>query len=430
MKINNLKFSRIYLGEKLSRLDGQERVMGASDSSIRRLFPIYIFTVLWAISWSASVSGPIMPLYIRSLGKGVMEWGMLVTSHAVGMVLLEWLWGTLSDRVDRRIFMVLSMIGMSVIFPLYTVKALLPYFSILQFSLGALAVTMAPISRALISDYSSARSIAMSMSLWLVAMTLGGAVGSLTGSYVAQVWSFEQTFYLSSILSLIGCLAVSITLRREGGHRPQMERGDSSIVKGLKTLVSRPSTRGLFSIAVISFMARSGTWSFLPLYASEKVGMSTVEVGMVAAVMSLTQLAAAPLFGKLSYRVGRKRLVTVAFALASVMLLCYFYVETSLQLFLVSIGVSICLSASPLLLAMLSEATPGRLRGMSMGVYGTFEGIGLMIGPPIYSLIWSIHAPGFVFVASAAVQSLSFLLIHMIKVEPGKNREGPMARGS
>jgi MFS family permease len=138
---------------------------------------------------------------------------------------------------------------------------------------------------------------------------------------------------------------------------------------------------------------------------------------MVFAVMSLTQLAAAPLFGRLSDRVGRKMLVTVGFALASLMLLLYFFVETSFQLILVSIGVSVFLSVSPLLLAMLFDATPGRLRGMSMGVYGSFEDMGIMIGPPLYGLIWSIYAPGFAFVAGAAFQSLSILLIHVIYVE-------------
>lgn len=404
--------------EKFHSLEDMEREkMAASDPSFRRLILIYLFTFLWVTSWSISASGPVMPLYIRSLGIGVTEWGLLAMSNAMGMVLLEWFWGALSDRADRRIFMVISMVGMSTIFPLYTLKALMPYFSILQFSIGALAVIMGPISRALVSDHSSAGSIGMSMSLWSAVMTMGHMAGSLIGSYVAQIRSFEQTFYLSSTLSLIGGLSVLITLRDGISRRPHVERGDSGILRGLITLLSRPSIRILFPVAVISFMARSVTWSFLPLYASEEVGMSTVEVGMVSAIMSLTQLAAAPIFGRLSNSVGRKMLVTVGFALSSLMLLLFFFVETSLQLILVSIGVSVFLSVSPLLLAMLFEATPGRLRGMSMGVYGSFEDMGIVIGPPLYGLIWSIYAPGFAFLAGAAFQFLSILLIHVINVE-------------
>jgi len=152
-----------------------------SGSSIRDLLPIYLFTMFWIISWSLSVIGPIMPLYMRSLGVEVMEWGILAMSHSVGMVLSEWFWGMLSDRDDRRIFIAISLVGMSVIFPLYTFNIMRPYFIVLQFIMGALAVINAPNTRALTSDYSK-ETIGISMSLWSAVMTLGVMVGAITGS--------------------------------------------------------------------------------------------------------------------------------------------------------------------------------------------------------------------------------------------------------
>jgi MFS family permease len=53
-----------------------------------------------------------------------------------------------------------------------------------------------------------------------------------------------------------------------------------------------------------------------------------------------------------------------------------------------------------------------------MGLYGSFEGVGSMIGPPIYGMIWSIFAPQWVFVAGAILQFMSILLVHLIKVKP------------
>jgi len=391
--------------------------MAGSDSGLQRLLPVYLLTLLWVVSWGISVSGPVMPLYIRSLGVGVTGWGMLAMAHAVGMVLFEWFWGALSDRMDRRVFVVVSMLGTSVIFPLYTLRGLIPYFFVLQFLIGALAVILGPVSRALVSDNSPPGSLGMSMSLWEVVMTLGHMIGAVVGSYVAQVRSFEQVFYLSSALSIIGGFAVLITLRRGVERRPRGVGDELSIRKGLRSLISRPSIRFFFCIALTSFMARSVLWAFLPLYASEVVGMTTVEVGMVFAVMSLTQLVAAPIFGRLSYRFGRRRLVIAGFSFTSLMLFLFSFVATPLQLFAAVIGVSVCLSVNPLLLAMLFEATPSRLRGMSMGVYGTFEDMGLMMGPPLYSLIWSVYSPGLAFLSGAAIQSVSLVLILMFRVE-------------
>lgn len=393
----------------------------AQGSNIRDLLPIYLFTMFWIVSWSLSVIGPIMPLYMRSLGVGVMEWGILAMSHSIGMVISEWFWGMLSDRADRRIFIAISLVGMSVIFPLYTFKILRPYFIVLQFVMGALAVINAPNTRALISDRSSKESIGMSMSLWGAVMTLGVMVGSMTGSYIAQIWSFERTFHLSSIISIGGGLTVLGTLQRGELRGQKVIRKDFEIREGFKTLIHSAPVRILFSVAVVTWMARATTFSFLPLFASENISMSILEVGALSSVMSLTQLITTPIFGKLSERFTRRRLLIFGFSLSSIMLLCFFFVETPPQLFLVSIGTSIGISASPLLLAFLYEATPDNLRGLSMGLYGSFEGIGSMIGPPVYGFIWSVFAPHWVFVVGAILQFMSIMLVHLIKVEPETN---------
>ena len=126
-------------------------------------------------------------------------------------------------------------------------------------------------------------------------------------------------------------------------------------------------------------------------------------------------LFATPLFGRLSDRVGRKHIISNTLFLSSIMFLCYSLVKTPSQLLLVSIAVSMFSIQSPLLLAMLSEFTPRRLSGLSMGIYGSFEDLGLMVGPPIYGLIWSIYSPLSIFICSAGIQLFNTLLIILIK---------------
>lgn len=389
------------------------------DSDFRLLLPTYLIVLLWGISWGVSVNGPVMPLYVKSLGIEVMGWSMLVMSWAAGMVLSEWIWGTMSDRVNRRIFILISMLCMSIIFSLYTFEGLIPYFLILQFLFGVFGIIPAPITRALLQDDSPVKSIGLSMSLWWVFITLGQMVGSLVGSYIAQVSSFRHSFYLSSLLSLIGALAVSITLRRNNRQKPLMERKSSQgTVKGLGTLIAIPSLWILFLLAFFAFMVISALRSFLPLYASEYVGLSTLEVGMVDAAFFMTQLMVAPLFGWLSDRVGRKHLMVSSLTLSSLMLLCYLFAKTSSQLLLVSIGASMSFSMSSLLLALLSEITPSGLRGAALGMYGSFEDLGLFIGPILYGLIWTMYTPAFVFVVSSGTQILSIPLVFLIGRKP------------
>ena len=53
---------------------------------------------------------PVFPLYIRSLGFSIEEWGALVMVYAVSTFIFEWVWGVLSDRMDRRIFIALGLL--------------------------------------------------------------------------------------------------------------------------------------------------------------------------------------------------------------------------------------------------------------------------------------------------------------------------------
>ena len=92
------------------------------SSNLRQLLPFYVIVLIWNISWTASVNGPVMPLYVESAGIGIIGWSLLVASFGVGMLLLEWVWGAFYDRFDRRLLMMLSVLCMTVLYPLFTLK--------------------------------------------------------------------------------------------------------------------------------------------------------------------------------------------------------------------------------------------------------------------------------------------------------------------
>ncbi len=146
------------------------------SSGMRKLIPIYGVMLIWVTSWSISVNSPVMPLYINSLGISEQGWGLLVMAMAVGMVLFEWLWGALSDRGNRLVYGTVALAGMAVIFPLYTFQWLIPYFAVLQFIFGVFSITLGPITRSMVADYSTPGSLGMTMSLWSVFMTVGSMV--------------------------------------------------------------------------------------------------------------------------------------------------------------------------------------------------------------------------------------------------------------
>ena len=135
------------------------------NRNLRRIAPVYFALLLWSTAQAISLSGPIMPLYVNSLGIGPVNWGILAATWALGMLLLEWVWGSLSDTRDRRLLMVFSALCMSVLFALFTVHSLVPLFIVLEFLSGAMGVAVGPTTRAYVSDESPTKSVGLFASL-------------------------------------------------------------------------------------------------------------------------------------------------------------------------------------------------------------------------------------------------------------------------
>jgi predicted MFS family arabinose efflux permease len=240
---------------------------------------------------------------------------------------------------------------------------------------------------------------------------LGRTLGPLLGAFIAQVWSFQYSFYASTLLSLVTILLILISFPKKEPRR----RSSGNIFAGLTSALRVRSLVFLFMSALFAFMGVALIRSFLPLYASEQAGLSTLDVGILISATSAVQLIALPSFGWASDRVGRKLTILVGFAVASLAFLLFFLVRTPIQLTLVALVVSVGLAASSLLLlALVSEVASDRLYGTVVGVYGSFEDLGLILGPVIFGIIWNAYAPVLIFAAGAITQVFGALFLLLI----------------
>ncbi|MGA2791259.1 MAG: MFS transporter [Candidatus Bathyarchaeia archaeon] len=403
-----------------SQLDRHVLVDGVShllNPSFRRVLPAYVIVLLWNVSWSVTITGPVLPLYIETLGIGIVGWSTLAAMFALGMFLFEWVWGSLSDRTNRRHLLIFSLLCMSAIFVLYTRHGSFFFFLVLQLLSGAVGVVVGPTTRASVSEESSLKSAGLYASLWWVSSSIGRIIGPLIGTYIAQGWSFEYSFYASSALSV---LLIFIVLWSFPPSRKLAGRS-KSMIYGLNSTLRRRSAQFLFLSAIFAFMGFSIVRTFLPLYASGVVGMSTVEVGTLISIVAASQLVAILFLGWFSDRFGRKPMTIIAFLLCSGSFLLYLFANTAYQIFLVSIAAGLGLSATSLLLAIVPDVTPKRMYGTVVGIYGSCEDLGIMVGPLVYGLVWSTIGPVYIFMASSVTQVLSAALVFAIKQKRSSN---------
>ncbi len=67
-------------------------------------------------------------------------------------------------------------------------------------------------------------------------------------------------------------------------------------------------------------------------------------------------------------------------------------------------------SSGVLSIAIHSAIAPKELSGMALGLYGTFEDLGLMVGSTVFGLSWAVFGPQSVFVIASGVALVAALL--------------------
>ncbi len=154
----------------------------------------------------------------------------------------------------------------------------------------------------------------------------------------------------------------------------------------------------------------------MPFYA-EEIGATPTQLGLLMAVYSLMQLLFAPMWGRISDKVGRKPIIMVGiFGLA----LSFFLMAISTQLWMLFaariIGGFFSSANMPTVMAYVADITTDEDRGKGMGIIGASVGLGFIFGPAIGGVFsqGSLSTP---FYLAGASSLITFILVALVLKE-------------
>ena len=120
----------------------------------------------------------------------------------------------------------------------------------------------------------------------------------------------------------------------------------------------------------------------LPFYA-ERFGATAFTVGMLATSFSLMQFIFAPLWGRLSDRVGRRPIILLGLLGSCLSYLAFGMANTLTALFAARIFAGIAGANIPTAQAVVADLTTPENRAKGMGIIGAAFGLGFIFGPAI-----------------------------------------------
>ncbi len=138
----------------------------------------------------------------------------------------------------------------------------------------------------------------------------------------------------------------------------------------------------LFSVVVIDLIGFGIMMPVLPFYARE-FGASATTLGFLFTIYAAAQFLCAPAWGRLSDRIGRRRVMLMTIAGTALALLGLGFARSLLWLFVArALGGAFAANIG-VASAYITDVTPEQERTRWMGMLGACFGIGFVLGPAI-----------------------------------------------
>jgi DHA1 family tetracycline resistance protein-like MFS transporter len=142
----------------------------------------------------------------------------------------------------------------------------------------------------------------------------------------------------------------------------------------------------LFLIVVVDLIGFGLVIPLLPFYA-ERFAASPQEVTALMAVFSLMSMLTAPVWGRLSDRVGRRPVLMVSMAAASLAYLWMGFADAMWMLFAARALAGACAGNIAAANAYIADVTTPENRAKGMGMIGAAFGLGFIIGPALGGVV-------------------------------------------
>jgi len=392
-----------------------------------------IFLIVFVDVLGVGITVPVMPLFAKDeLGATAFEVGLLPTIYfIVQAVAAPWL-GRLSDRVGRRPVLILSQIGT---FGALALSAWAPSLTWLLIARALDGLTGGNISVAFayVGDVSKPEQRARAMGVINAGFGAGFMFGPAIGGYLGGLYGPRVPFMAAAGVSLI-TIALS-AFRLTESRRPEAAQAGATGGPGLATAAPKRLSFGEVArldgvprVLLIAFFTQLGMlcftsmwvlWADATLLADYTKSDQQKVVGQVFTVLGVFQLITqAFVVGRLVKGIGEKRMITLGLVARGAAWAGMAFAPSVLVMFaylpFASFGSGI---AQPALMALLTFAVPGHMRGQALGVLSAAESVGRMLGPLLAGLLFEAIAPGAPILMAAGISMLAALIALTLRVK-------------
>ena len=175
-----------------------------------------LFATSFVIQVAAQSIGPILALYVRDLGQKenlLFVSGLIVSSMGLSSMMSSGVMGRLGDKVGNHRLLIVAQAYSALIYLLCANASTPLELGIYRFLFGLGTGALVPGINALLSKMTPKAGISRVFAFNQVFFYLGGVIGPLAGSVVAEQFGYHSVFYATAACVALSCLFNLIQFR-------------------------------------------------------------------------------------------------------------------------------------------------------------------------------------------------------------------------
>lgn len=381
----------------------------------KNLFILSIAVFIAGIAFSEIM--PFLPLYVASLGdfshQELNFWsGFIYAGMYIVSAITSPLWGKLADKKGRKLMILRASFGMAIaigamglvtnVYQLFALRCLQGLFAGFVSNSNALIATQTPKEKA-----------GQAMGTMASSVTAGTLLGPLVGGFLASIFSYRITFFITGIL-LFTTFIMSFLWVKEDNF---VAKNTAKLDKTKDVIKQFNSPILIFGLLITTMIIQAANNSINPivsLFVKQLLhnhGNVVLISGIIAALPGIATFAVASKFGALGDKIGTHKIIIAGFIAASLFFFATAFVQNTIELgilrFLVGFS-DACLF--PQVQTMLTKNSPAAITGRVFSWKQSAMYLGNIIGPLIGTTVSGLSNYSMVFLVTAVIVLFNLFL--------------------